>query len=426
MVKKMNVVLKNVLESVESPKEELDFMNSYLNDFLKKIRAEIKRRKFDVSVFVGGSFAKGTVIKKDKYDVDIFLRFGKRHSGDDFTKLVEKILIKFKEKEKVHGSRDYFRIPVKDWFFLEIVPVKKVAKPEQADNITDLSYSHVQYVKKNFKDKKILDDIKIAKAFCHAKNVYGAESYIKGFSGYLLELLVFHYGSFEKFLSKLSESKEEKILIDIERFYKPRSRILIDINESKLDAPIVFIDPTCKNRNVAAALSSETFEKFKIAARKFLKSPSVKHFEREVIDLAKIKKQSRANGWEFVLLEACTDRQSGDIAGTKLLKFYEHLTFEIGRFFVVKKRGFNYNGAQNARFFFAVEKKRDSLLEGPKIADEKNVKKFEAKHVRTHKNYGRVYAHQKINFTLKEFLKKWKRKYSGKIKDMDVIGFRVV
>jgi len=51
--------------------------------------------------------------------------------------------------------------------------------------------------------KKILDEIRIAKAFCYANNCYGAESYISGFSGYALELLVYHYKSFLKFIKSM-------------------------------------------------------------------------------------------------------------------------------------------------------------------------------------------------------------------------------
>ena len=53
---------------------------------------------------------------------------------------------------------------------------------------------------KKMKDKDVLLGIRIAKAFCHANNSYGAESYINGFSGYALELLVYYYGSFLKFI----------------------------------------------------------------------------------------------------------------------------------------------------------------------------------------------------------------------------------
>ena len=61
---------------------------------------------------------------------------------------------------------------------------------------------------KKVRSKKILDEIKIAKAFCHANNCYGAESYINGFSGYGLELLVYYYGGFLRFIKAVSKMKD--------------------------------------------------------------------------------------------------------------------------------------------------------------------------------------------------------------------------
>ena len=79
-----------------------------------------------------------------------------------------------------------------------------------------------QYVVQGIKNKSILDEIKIAKAFCYANNCYGAESYVQGFSGYALELLVYYYGGFINFLRAVSKEKannKEKIVIDIEKNY---------------------------------------------------------------------------------------------------------------------------------------------------------------------------------------------------------------
>ena len=118
----------------------------------------------------------------------------------------------------------------------------------------------------------------------------------------------------------------------------------MDINESKLQSPIILIDPTFKQRNALAALSKDTFDRFKKECEKFLKTPSIKSFESQKTDLEKIKKDARKNKFEFILLKATTNRQEGDIAGGKLLKFYNHLESEITRVFEIKKKGFNYNG----------------------------------------------------------------------------------
>ena len=92
----------------------------------------------------------------------------------------------------------------------------------------------------------------------------------------------------------------------------------MDLNEAKLESPIILIDPTFKSRNALAALSQETFEKFKQDAKKFLKSPSIKDFEIQELDLDKVKQNAKKNKHEFILIETKTRKQEGDIAGSKL------------------------------------------------------------------------------------------------------------
>src|SRR6056297_87541 len=221
-------------------------MGKKVDDFIKKINKRIKKLGLNVEIYVGGSFAKKTLIKKRIYDTDIYFRFSQKYPDTSLTKLTKKILRWKKGLSTVHGSRDYFRVKINSWFQLEIIPVRKIDKIDEAKNITDLSYSHVKYINKKIKSQKILNEIKIAKAFCYASKTYGAESYIQGFSGYSLELLIYYYGSFVKFLKELSKKKKEKLIIDIEKKYKNKKRILLDINSSKLESPIILIDPTFK------------------------------------------------------------------------------------------------------------------------------------------------------------------------------------
>ncbi len=416
---KIDSVLKQVLDKIEPPKEDLDIIKNSLKDFLEKVEKKIKKLKIDCEIFVGGSFAKDTMIKKNYYDADIFIRFDKKYKDEEISKLTEKILKEFVNVSVVHGSRDYFQIKVSPSFFIEVVPVIKVKNPKESKNITDLSYSHVKYIKKRIKSKKTLNEIKIAKVFCYANHCYGAESYIKGFSGYGLELLIYYYGNFLKFVKAMAKA-ENKIIIDIEKHYKNKQQILMDVNSSKLKSPIILIDPTYKQRNALAALSENTFKKFQKACDKFLKNPSIKDFELKVTNLKKIKQNAKKKKYEFILLESKTGKQEGDIAGTKLLKFYNHLNDEIEKFFDVKNKGFNYNGEKSARYFFVVKNKEEILFDGPSLKDKKNLLRFKKRHKNTFKKKGRIYAKKKINFELKEFIQKWKIKNKKKIREMSV------
>ena len=422
---KLDSIFQEVLEKIEPQKETINFIENSLRDFLKKLNSNIKSSKIKAEVFIGGSFAKKTVIKKDNYDVDIFVRFDKSYSDKNLSELTLKLLNNIKNVVTVHGSRDYYRVQFSPDFFIEVVPVLKINNPKDSENITDLSYSHVKYINKKIKLKKILDDIKLAKAFCHANNCYGAESYIGGFSGYSLELLVFYYKGFLPMLRNLVKSKG-KLIIDIEKHYKNKNVVLMDLNSSKLFSPIVLIDPTYKQRNALAALTDETFEKFREVSQEFLKNPSVNFFEKQKTNIDEIKSNAKKNKQDFVFIEAKTDKQEGDVAGSKLIKFFRHLTTEIEKYFEIKSKEFNYNNNQSARFFFVAKPKKEIIFSGPNIKDKINAKKFKEEHKKTSIKNKRLYSKEKIDFDLKKFISKMKVKDKKKIKEMYIDDLKIL
>lgn len=429
MVKKISSVLKKVSKNLELDPEKTEEIKEKIDEFVDELKKNLKRGKVQADVFLGGSFAKKTMIEKDVYDIDIFIRFGKKHFLQKFSDLTQTILQKFRglQIRRIHGSRDYFRIKVSKNLLFEIVPVKKIKKPKEAENITDLSYSHVKYVIKKIKGTKLQNEIKLAKSFCYANKCYGAESYIQGFSGYALELLIIHYGSFRKFIRAMSKVKEDKkLVIDMEKHHKNRRRILMDINESKLQSPVILVDPTYKTRNVLAGLSDETFKEFQKACKKFLKKPSIKDFEKKKIDFEKIKKSAKKKKNEFVKLEVKTNKQSGDVAGTKLKKFYKHLEEEMKEYFKVKKKGFEYNRKKTAKYFFVVRKKKRIRIKGPLKSQERHAKRFKKQHAKTYVWKGRLYSKKKVDFSIEEFIKKWKLKNLKKLKEMNITSLRVV
>ena len=418
-MKKIDLILKKVLEKITPSKEEMLSMESFVREFKKKIEKRIKELKIKADVFIGGSYAKKTMIKSKIYDVDFFIRF--HDKGKNISDLTEKILKGFKKIE-IKGSRNYFVVD-RGNFLIEIIPVLKVNNPRKAENVTDLSYSHVNYIRKKA-NGKILDEIKLAKAFCRANNCYGAESYIKGFSGYAIELLVCYYGSFLRFIKSFEKIKE-KTAIDIEKQFKNKNEIFMDLNESKIHSPVVLIDPTCKSRNALAALSHETFEKFKKACSDFLRKPDEKSFEMKIFDTEKMKTRAKNKKQDFVILKIKTDRQNGDIAGTKLLKFYNHLTIEIEKNFNIKEKHFAYNGKKNADCFFSVERKKEVICSGPLMKQEENAGKFKKKHKNIFVKSGRIYAREKVKESLEGFLRNWEKKYKEKIREMGIVEMEI-
>ncbi len=427
MTNKVNSILKEILIDINPSKEELKSIDRFLKEFISNFEKKLKANRIDAQVFVGGSYAKKTMIKKGRYDVDVFVRFDEKYRKQDISKLTERILRSFKSGNiiSIHGSRDYFKINVNSIFFVEIIPVLKVKNPKEAENITDLSYFHVNYIKKKLKTEKIIEDVRLAKAFCHANKCYGAESYINGFSGYAIELLVHYYKGFLNFVKAMEKIKGKEI-IDAEKLYKNKYEIAMNMNTAKMTSPVVLIDPTYKERNALAALSHETFRKFQEACRKFMKNPSREAFELKEIDLERIKKNAEKSKFEFILISTETEKPEGDVAGSKLIKFYRHLNQEVEKSYNVSNSGFDYRGEREANFFFVARKKSEIIQQGPNTKDRDNVSIFKKHHKNTFIKGKRIYARDKFDKSIRQFIEDWKKTNSVKIREMHIKNLEII
>ena len=269
-------------------------------------------------ILLGGSYAKGTYLKGN-YDIDIFVRFP---IGTPDSVMSEHIARALPKATVMQGSRTYFQVK-KGTFLFEIVPVCAVTSPEQICNVTDMSPLHVAYVRGTLTAEQ-KDDVRLAKQFCKAAGIYGAESYVKGFSGYGLEILIAHYTSFEKLLHTAANSwphaHGSKLVLDPAKYYRDSHSALLRLNEAKTQAPIILIDPVDKNRNAAAAVGVESYERFRTASQAFLNAPSTVFFDTK-LSIPHIRAAWREKKIIFITVKTPSDRQ--DIAGCKVLAYHE-------------------------------------------------------------------------------------------------------
>ena len=381
-------VLDEVRERISPGKKAFENLENVALDFVKKLSS------LGVRVVVGGSLAKKTMIlKRGKQDIDIFVVF----ETEEETKRLKDLLCQAGFKDSiavVHGSRDYFRIDL-GLAVLEIVPVVQLKKGGRANNVTDYSIYHVDYVRSNVdKNPKIAGEILLAKAFCRAQGFYGAESYIHGFSGYSLEVLVIHFGSFVDFLKKVGKFK----VIDPKKHFKSPSEALREINASKLSSPFVLVDPTYKYRNAVAGLSESTFNDFLLVSGEFLKSPSTEFFERPFISRDYVKSFCK-NGALFFEFNIETAREDGNVAGAKCRKFFDFFKSQLERNFQkVLASKFEYGGKGNvARAYFAIKEKKEVEVSGPPEELKDSVRKFLKKNPDAYLKKGRYYVRKKTS-----------------------------
>ena len=372
------------------PAEEKKF-SAATTLFLRKLNSSLKEGK----AILGGSGAKGSWLSGN-HDMDIFVLYGYskfRDKSPGLSNLLETVLKKAFSGTKisrVHGSRDYFKLSFEGFNF-EVVPILKISRAEQAINITDISPLHSRWVNKHAAKSK--DDIRLLKRFCKAQNLYGAESYIGGFSGYVLEILIAHYGSFEKVL-KASLKWKEKDIIDPSRFYKGREA-LFHINSSKLQSPLIVVDPVDKSRNAAAALSKEKFLRFKEIAKKYLRKPGEDFFEKERLELSALRENHKGT---ILYLEITAPEGKEDVAGAKILKVFECLKKKLDPFTVLAS-GWDWDKKQDAAIYFVLKKKE--LLEyeikiGPPLRMKEYVADFKSKNEHTFEGRGRIMAKVKV------------------------------
>jgi tRNA nucleotidyltransferase (CCA-adding enzyme) len=411
--------MKNIVDINElSPENnKLKIIKNEVNELLLTIKNILKKYKINAEIFVGGSYAKQTLMKKDNYDIDVYVRFDKKY--EDISELLEKIIKKSSLKAiKVHGSRDYFQIQKNNGLLFEIIPVKKVSKPNEAENVTDLSYLHVNFVKKNINDK-IKKEILIMKAFCVANNFYGAESYVRGFSGYAIECLLIHFKSFEKTLRELCKA-QDKLFIDPSKYYKNKNELSLQMNESKQKSPVVLVDPTFKERNVLSALSEETFRKFQKVASNYLKNPITKYFKMKVLDLDKLQEKANKNKAQLIKISLETHKQAGDIAGAKLVKASSYIQDNIVKFFDILQREFEYNEVQKAELYLIVKPKKEVILTGPPIKMKKHVDFFKKAHKDTYVKNGRLYTKLEVPQNALNYISHFLDKNKKHFNEMDV------
>jgi len=394
MVIKLKQILEKEIGLISLTKEEEKDLRNKVQEILKKLS------KNKINAFVGGSLAKGTIIKKRTQDVDIFVVF----NDEKELERLEEVLIKENlGYTKLHGSRDYFQIK-EDNIIFELIPTLKTKG--KLKNVTDLSLMHVRYVlSKLSKNKRLSDEIKLAKAFCYSQECYGAESYIRGFSGYSLEVLVIYFKGFINFLKGI----QKEVLIDSEKFYKNKNSIKEELNENKLTSPVILIDPTYKNRNILAGLSEKTFKSFLKAANLFLRSPSIKFFEKQKLDIEKIKEQADKKKLVFLEIAFSTDKQEGDIAATKMKKFFDFIIKEFDkRSQKVMFEKFIYESGQESRGYIVLKENRELEIRGPPITLKDGVKGFKLSHKKTYEKKGFIFAKKQVYLEeIFNFLKKY-------------------
>ena len=369
---------REILNTIKPSVEDVQKISQVKDIVIQSIVTAAASNDVEVEVIAGGSTAKGTFLAGD-FDIDLFVRF--KTLKKDLSDQLELLLADFSTThdvmiERIHGSRDYFTFAFEGLFF-EIVPVKYVEKISDVENITDMSPLHVVWFKEN-STPQLQDDIRLAKRFCKSALVYGAESFINGISGHVLDILLIHYGSFDAWIKAVA-SWGGVTVIDTN---KEHDDVFKSINQSKLVSPLIVIDPVDKSRNAAAAMSQEKYNTLIARCNAFLQNPTSKFFVVPSFDLESLKKKKQ-QGESLFVLKVTPQVGKKDVVATRILKVFEFLDRHMQLYdFSIRDANWFYGEDACYLYYFVNITPLDQIVirEGPPIHLDEDVKRFRETH----------------------------------------------
>lgn len=410
-------VKQEVLAKIKpSPQEHEEFL-AVVKRFITRLRRAAKRLKLSTSFLVGGSFGKGTYLK-GSFDVDVFVRFDESYDEGSLSKYLEAILYeaKLKKYEKQKGSRDYVSLTYTSKgmkVLFEIIPNKLISSPELAENSTDISPFHLDFLQERMRENpELSDEIRLTKQLCKAQGFYGAESYINGFSGHSIDLLISYYGSLDSFLDA-ARNWQEKETLDVGAKFSSRQELSReDIDEAKR-SNLILIDPVLEGRNASRALGEEIYFSLLLFARTH-SSLSLDDFNIPRKDLS-LQKQEAFDFAKQGNLHCLTYElrfsllhQSEDIVGAKLLKiFYKISSYFSSIGFDIFKKEFYIDMKQGKvlyiYLFQKIELARVKKIVGPSVLMDSALEGFISKRPDYFIEGSKVCAYEHIpKYTLRE------------------------
>ncbi|MFD1644376.1 CCA tRNA nucleotidyltransferase [Haloarchaeobius litoreus] len=254
-----------VREQVDPSPAERERLRSVADELVERTEAAATERVADADVVQVGSTARGTWTAGDR-DIDVFVRF----PTDIDRETLERYGLEVGRAVLPDGHEEYAEHPyVKgeyEGFDVDLVPCFRVDSATEIRSAVDRTPFHNAYLSERL-DDDLAGDVRVAKAFCKGIGVYGSDLRTQGFSGYLVELLVLEYGGFRELVSAAADWHPQ-VELDPE-----------DHGTRSFDDPLVVVDPTDHERNVAAVVSPTNVARFQHHARALLAEPDPERFE---------------------------------------------------------------------------------------------------------------------------------------------------
>lgn len=233
-----------------------------------KTRIEDHSKEYPIRDIVQcGSIAKGTSV--DSSDIDIFICFDQSYSWENFKSYIEYLADKLFDSYSIKfATYPYIDTTIKDMDIvtsINIVPCYYTESIKEIKSPVDRTPHHVTWVNENLSIQQ-KEDVKELKEFLKINGLYGADDYTKGFSGYLCEVLIHMYKSFDDVIIKFAFTTES------------------DTNE----LPYHILDPIDPKRHLSKAVSNENWAKLIMCCRIYLGYDTIKSAQIDIDGLYKL------------------------------------------------------------------------------------------------------------------------------------------
>jgi tRNA nucleotidyltransferase (CCA-adding enzyme) len=278
-----SAILSQVLKKVQPTPQEIVDEHAHAQKIIEKIK-QLPGKHIDA--VLAGSVARNTHLRGDR-DLDIFVLYPRNIPRKEFETAglkVGKAVFAGHPSEQAFSEHPYMRGTI-EGYDVEIVPSYKIAHAGERQSAVDRTVLHNDYLQSALTQKHT-QEILLLKQFLKGIQCYGAEIGTSSVPGYVAELLIVQYGTFLSTLKAVAAFEKGQV-IDIKNQWNGRTR-------EQFSHHLIVVDPTDKNRNVAAALSAQQYARFIAAARTFLKKPSRYFFFEKNVKPWKLPKVKKA------------------------------------------------------------------------------------------------------------------------------------
>ncbi|MEK6984795.1 MAG: CCA tRNA nucleotidyltransferase [Candidatus Thermoplasmatota archaeon] len=253
-----------------------------------------------------GSIAKGTWLAGGG-DLDLFLLLDPSVPTEKLEGAALAVGAKILESAQKRYAQHPYLVGTFRGRSVDLVPAYAVASAAAKMSAVDRTPFHTTWVTSRL-DDAARAQVRLAKRWLKGVGVYGAQTAVGGFSGYLVEVLIAHFGSFAHFLDWLAaEAKPRRIVSPTAQ----GANRLDQVNDEV--SPLVVVDPVDPARNCSAAVTVETLALACEAARSYIANPQERFFfpaPPHSVPAATLHAHQQRVGesWQALLLRPRTDR----------------------------------------------------------------------------------------------------------------------